>query len=422
VHSPRNGLGLRAAALLAALLATSGRAHADAPVSHLSAGGYHTCAVKSTGTLWCWGFNGAGQIGDGTTTDKHFPWQVNAFGNSAVEVAAGFDHTCARKNDGTLWCWGINTGGEVGDGTGVNQSLPVQLTTLGNTVTNVSAGDEHTCARQSNGSVWCWGRDTFGELGDGGNTSQAAPVLVGGGFADVSAGGYHTCARKADGTLWCWGENNVGQVGDGTTTDRNVPVQVTALGAAVAEVSAGEDHTCARKTDGTLWCWGWNFHGQLGDGTEVDESTPVQVEALGNTVAQVSTGRDFTCARKTDFSLWCWGYNAYGELGDGTQLKRQVPFRVTTLGSSVFDVSAGQYFTCSNNYYGEIWCWGSNLSGQLGNGSLDDSVTPVQVPGFLPAPQVPATGPYGKAALALLLAGIAVLAKTRRREPMKHLG
>src|SRR5262249_46728698 len=138
------------------------------------------------------------------------------------------------------------------------------------------------------------------------HTAQAAPVQVtGSGFADVSVGGYHTCARKTDGTLWCWGDNVVGMLGDGTTTNRDVPVQVTALGNSVAEVSAGEDHTCARKTDGTLWCWGYNNDGQLGDGTEVSESPPVQVDALGTGVGQVSAGGDFTCARKTDNSLWC---------------------------------------------------------------------------------------------------------------------
>src|SRR5262249_22593880 len=152
-----------------------------------------------------------------------------------------------------------------------------------------------------------------------------------------------------------------------------------------AEVSAGEDHTCARLTDGTLWCWGWNYHGQLGDGSHTDSSTPVQVDRLGTLVTQVSTGRDFTCARKQDNSLWCWGYNDYGELGNGTKVERTIPTQVSVLGV-INEVSAGQYFACANDYSGFTWCWGSNLSGQLGTGFLDDRATPVQTYNFVNTP------------------------------------
>ena len=397
---------------------TSGLVRADALAPRLSTGGYHTCVAKNNGTLWCWGFNAGGQLGDGTNTDKYYPWQITSVGNSVVEVAAGFDHTCARMKDGTLWCWGLNGSGQVGDGSGINRNVPVQLTTLGNTVAGVSAGDEHTCARKLDGSLWCWGNNAYGQLGDGTKTFQPAPVrvMVGTSFIEVSAGGYHTCARAGDGTMWCWGENNVGMLGDGTTTNRSTPVQVTGLPVPAAEVSAGEDHTCARLTDGTLWCWGWNFHAQLGDGSHTDSSVPLWVDRLGTQVTEVSTGRDFTCARKADASLWCWGYNDYGELGNGTVAEKTIPAAVSVIGANVDQVSAGQYFTCASDIYGNTWCWGSNLTGQLGTGTLTDSNVPVQPLNFS-NPTVPAGGLSTEVALAsaLLLSGAALLGERRRR-------
>jgi alpha-tubulin suppressor-like RCC1 family protein len=397
---------------------TSRVARADATFPTLSTGGYHTCAVKRNGTLWCWGFNGAGQLGDGTNTDKYYPWQITAAGSNVLEIAAGFDHTCARMKNGTLWCWGLNDSGEVGDGTATNRNLPVQITALGNTVAGVSAGDEHTCARKTDGTVWCWGYNGYGQLGDGTTTSEATPVQVmaTGFFVEVSAGGYQTCARKSDGTLLCWGQNNVGQVGDGTTTNRSTPVPVTGLPSPAAEVSAGEDHTCARLTDGTLWCWGWNYHAQLGDGSHTDSSTPVQVDRLGTVVTEVTTGKDYTCARKNDSSLWCWGYDDYGELGNGTTLEKTIPTAVSVIGPNVDQVSAGQYFACASDYSGQTWCWGSNLTGQLGTGNLTDSSVPVNPLNFL-NPLVPASDRATEVALAivLLLSGFALLERRRLR-------
>jgi alpha-tubulin suppressor-like RCC1 family protein len=414
-------LGFRSLALVVsgvvASLAAPGPARADATFPRLSTGGYHTCVAKNNGTLWCWGFNAGGQLGDGTNVDKYYPWQITAAGSSVVEVAAGFDHTCARMKDGTLWCWGLNADGQVGDGTSTNRNLPVQVTALGNNVAGVSAGDQHTCARKTDGTLWCWGLNADGQLGDGTNTSRASPVQVmaSGFFIEISAGGYHTCGRKGDGTLLCWGANNVGMVGDGTTTNRSAPVPVTGLPSPAAEVSAGEDHTCARLTDGTLWCWGWNYHAQLGDGSHTDSSVPVQVDRLGTSVTQVSTGRDFTCARTTDASLWCWGYDDYGELGNGSTLEKTIPTAVSVIAPNVDQVSAGQYFACAMEYSGNTWCWGSNLTGQLGTGTLTDSAVPVQPLNFT-NPSVPASERSIEIALAsaLLLSGIALLDRRRR--------
>src|SRR5262249_10343745 len=190
--------------------------------------------------------------------------------------ALGDSHTCGRKTDGTLWCWGFNLDGEVGDGTTTNQTTPVQIGagTLGNAMAEVEGGARHSCARKTDNTLGCWGVNGVGELGDGTNVSKPSPVqagagTLGGAVAEVALGYSHTCARKIDGTLWCWGDNSSGQLGDGTTVNKSSPVQIGAgtLGSAVAEVALGSYHTCARKTDGTLWCWGYNTSGELGDGT-----------------------------------------------------------------------------------------------------------------------------------------------------------
>jgi alpha-tubulin suppressor-like RCC1 family protein len=253
-------------------------------VAEVSTGGPVTCARKTDGTVWCWGSNYHGQLGDGTTIDQHTPVQVTSLGTAVAEVSVGAS-TCVRKTDGTLWCWGLNNRGQLGDGTTIERHTPVQVSALGSDVREVTVGS-YTGA---------------------------------------------TCARTTDGALWCWGANDRGQLGDGTTIDQHMPAQVTALGSAVAQASASFFHTCARKTDGTLWCWGANDYGQLGDGTTVDQPTPVQVTSLGVAVANVSVGVYDTCARTTDGAAWCWGYNADGQLGDGTTLDRHLPVEVPGL-------------------------------------------------------------------------------------------
>ena len=288
----------------------------DAPSwLQLAAGDDHTCARKTDGTLWCWGSNTDGQLGDGNIGAKASPVQVGALGTLVAEVAAGVGHTCARKTDGTLWCWGQNFQGQLGDGDIVDKASPVQVSALGTLVAEIAAGRLHTCARKTDGTLWCWGSNIDGQLGDGTAGNKPSPVQVGALgtlVAEVAAGVGHTCARKTDGTLWCWGLNFQGQLGDGTTGDKSSPVQVGALGTLVAEIAAGNLHTCARKTDGTLWCWGNNDHGQLGDGTSKSKSSPVQVGALGTLVAEVAAGGNHTCARKTDGTLWCWGTDGTG--------------------------------------------------------------------------------------------------------------
>lgn len=354
-------------------------------VLQVSAGGYHTCAVKQDGTLWCWGRNDYGQTGDGTmTASRPSPVQVMALGTTVVEVAAGGYHTCARKKDGTLWCWGRNEHGQIGDGTtAVAKPSPVQLTALGTSVVGVAAGSNRACARKMDGTLWCWGQNEQGEVGDGTTASpKPSPVQVtslGTRIIDVVLGLNHTCARTTDGALWCWGGGGFGQIGDGTTDGPKLsPVQITTLGTSVVRMAAGDYHTCAGKLDGSLWCWGDNTFREIGDGTAMTpKPSPVEVTALQTSI-DLAAGDFHTCAIKSNGSLWCWGINDFGQVGDGTTASpKPSPVQVTAVGANVIEIATGGRHSCARTADGMVWCWGWNRDGQIGDGTV---VTPKPSP------------------------------------------
>jgi alpha-tubulin suppressor-like RCC1 family protein len=291
----------------------------------IGAGASHNCIAKTNKTAWCWGDNTSGQAGDMTTNSpKSLPVQVTTLGMTAVQVAGGNGHSCARKDDGTLWCWGKNDKGQLGDGTTMTpKTTPVQVTALGFTVAYVATGSNHTCARDTNNKLYCWGDNTYGQLGDGLTAARSSPFELtglGANVAGIVASLNHTCALTVDKKLWCWGRNHKGQLGQGSTSAlQPSPMEVTALGATVTDVSISLAHTCALKDDGTVWCWGENLYAQIGDGTAIDKSLPAKTNIPQDTkIIDVSAGRYHTCARGADGSLWCWGWNSSGQIGDGT--------------------------------------------------------------------------------------------------------
>lgn len=336
----------------------------------LAAGGLHSMTVKEDGTLWAWGWNSAGQLGDGTNTDRLIPVQIMS---GVKSVAASiYGHTLAIKEDGTLWAWGNNLDGQLGDGTTTGRLSPVKVL---NDVKSVEAGDRYTIAIKEDGTLWAWGKNNYGQLGDGTTTDRLTPVKVMSGVKSVAAGGNlhpcaHTMAIKEDGSLWAWGANGDGQLGDGTTIMRLTPVQVMN---GVKSVAAKMDHTFAVREDGTLWAWGWCFYGELGDGTSRGVVTPVQVMSG---IKSVTAGQLHTLAIKEDGTLWAWGDNEYGQLGDGTTSIRLSPIQVM---SSVKSVAAGGYHTLAIKEDGTLWAWGYNSKGQLGDGSTTNRATFVQI-------------------------------------------
>ncbi|MEW6684124.1 MAG: S8 family serine peptidase [Nitrospirota bacterium] len=292
----------------------------------VSTGALHTCARLSDSTVRCWGYNYSGQLGDGTTTHRLTPVSVSNLGGAAIAIATGSFHTCALLSGGTVRCWGQNNYGQLGDGTTTNRPTPVSVSNLGGTALAITADGSHTCALLSTASVRCWGYNPWGQLGNGTKAiSVTTPVTVSGisSATAVAAGGGHTCARLSNSTVRCWGRNQYGQLGNGTMSDATTPVTVSGISTASA-ISGGGSHTCAILADSTVRCWGYNSFGQLGNGTTTNATTPVTVSGI-NTATGMSAGGHGTCSRLSDGTARCWGFNNYGQLGNGTTTNSSIP-------------------------------------------------------------------------------------------------
>ena len=340
-------------------VAVAGGTLANKTVIDIAAGATHTCALISDGTVTCWGNNSSGQLGGGSNTASNVPVAVTLgvlAGKTVTQITAGYLHTCALISDGTVTCWGYNGDGQLGDGSNTNSNVPVAVT--GGVlavlpVTDITAGAYHTCALISDGTVTCWGWNDNGQLGDGSNTNSNVPVAVTLGVlavlpvTDITAGDYHTCALISDGTVTCWGDNSVGQIGDGSNTNSNVPVAMTGgalTGKTVTHITAGTFHTCALISDGTVTCWGRNDNGQLGDGSNTNSNVPVAVTGgvlTNKTVTQITAGDYHTCALISDGTVTCWGNNNNGELGTGDTTDRNVPVAVVWLRNIVAPTISG---------------------------------------------------------------------------------
>jgi Regulator of chromosome condensation (RCC1) repeat len=345
----------------------------------VAAGSGHTCALRTAGTIKCWGWNVYGQLGDGTLTNSLTPVTVAGI-STAIAVATGQSHTCALLTGGTIRCWGNNPAGELGDGTLTNSLTPVTVAGI-STAIAVTTGADYTCALLTGGTIKCWGWNPFGQLGDGTLTNSLTPVTVAGisTAIAVTTGGNHTCALLTGGTIKCWGWNPFGQLGDGTLTNSSTPVTVAGISTAIA-VTTGYNHTCALLTGGTIRCWGYDAFGGLGDGTLTNSSTPVTVAGI-STASALSAGFQHTCALLTGGTIRCWGWNAYGELGDGTLTTASTPVTVAGISTATAVATGGDY-TCTLLTGGTMKCWGWNAYGQLGDGTLTSSMTPVTVSGL----------------------------------------
>jgi len=332
----------------------------------VAAGGPHSLAVLSDGTLWAWGWNAFGQLGDGSSATRTAPIPVLT---DVRSVAAGWSRSFAIRNDGTLWGWGDNLSGRLGDGSLTSRFTPVRLLT---DVRSVAVGLEHVLAVRDDGTLWVWGGNGSGQLGDGSLADRSVPTQVLVGVRSVSAGARHSLAVLEDGTLWAWGDNAFGQLGDGLTSNRSTPVQVLS---GVEAAAAGWHHSLAVLADGSLWAWGWNAFGQLGDGSTVSRSTPVQVL---DGVWTVAAGGNHSLAVQINSSLWVWGWNAFGQLGDGSTVSRSTPLQVL---KGVRGVDAGFGHTLVLHEDGTVWAWGRNGKGELGDGATTAHVSPIPVMG-----------------------------------------
>jgi len=325
----------------------------------VSAGEEHIVALRENGSLWAWGINSHGRLGDGTTTNRHAPTRIDTDAN-LVYASAGYTHTVAIGADGSIWAWGQNDWGQLGGDAASPSLFPVRVYSpaAGSAGwTTVSAGREHTVALRDDGSLWAWGRNLHGQLGDGTTTTRRAPTRIGtdSNWASVSAGRTHTVATRTDGSLWIWGANWTGQLGTGMLVDSNVPVRV-GTDSNWASVSAGRWHTVGVRTDGSLWAWGGNGAGQLGDGTTTNRHSPTRVGAY-YTWASASAGSFHTVAVRTDGSFMAWGRHLERQFDAGAVDRTYFPTRMASGYYWAF-VSAGWDHTAALRMDGSLWLGG----------------------------------------------------------------
>ena len=333
----------------------------------------HTCAILDDGSLKCWGYNLNGQLGIGSTTASSIPQQVNlGTGRTAISVSAGATHTCAVLDDGSLKCWGKNDySGLLGIGSTLSQNyLTPQF--IGGGYTSVSASQSHSCAVLNDGSAWCWGINSYGRLGTLSPAYSTSPtqVQLTESVSSIYTGLTHTCAILFDDTIKCWGRNNKAQLGlDESTTQYNTPIEFGyKFQSTFSEVATAWYHTCAITSMGNLNCWGAGMWGYLGFGTTESHYSPRKLNLGENrTAISVSTRTRHTCAILDDGTLKCWGVNNYGQLGIGSTVQKDTPQLVDIgIGRTAVSVSAGDQHTCAILDDGSLKCWGSNSHGQIG--------------------------------------------------------
>jgi alpha-tubulin suppressor-like RCC1 family protein len=343
-----------------------------------------------------WGFNDHGQLGNGSTTQSATYAGVTGLSNGVAQVSAGEDNSMALTTDGTVWTWGNEA--QLGTGSTADSTVPVQVPGLAG-MTQVAAGLGFDLALRSDGTVWAWGLNAFGQLGDGNTGFSGTPVQVTGltGVTQIAAGNAFSLAVRSDGTAWAWGWNFSGQLGDGSTTDSDVPVQVAGL-SNVIQIAAGNSSAMAVRVQirrgssiRTVWTWGINSAGELGDGTRTDRSTPELVSGIDvPSVTAISAGGGFSLVLGSDGSVWGWGDDFDGELGDGTDHTALRPVKI--LDGAVTGISAGSGHSLALLRGGSVLAWGGGLFGRP-----SFSLVPVVVPSLAGVTQVSAGDDYSLA-------------------------
>ncbi len=330
----------------------------------ISAGYNHTCVLRESGNIECWGHNYSGELGVGNTVNSYLP--VRAEIMNAKSLDAGLDFTCAVNTDGEVYCWGDNGYGQMGNGNMDKQFIPKKVPGISN-ATMVEAGLGHVCALLADKTVKCWGYNSFGQLGNGNFGDQLLPTPVTGINDAVSINlGFNSCALLSTGQIKCWGANPYGQIGNGTTgADINVPNIVSGINNAKS-VTMGFNHACALLADRTVKCWGSNAHGQLANGAFGGSSNvPVAVAGLTD-VAFIQAGAFHTCAIQTSGKAKCWGMNDNGQIGNNSTTNVATPSDVVEQ-SNFTRVDSDNNHTCGLTKDGDVFCWGNDEFGQIGN-------------------------------------------------------
>ncbi len=366
-----------------------GAAMPVAPSVELAAGYRHTCARRTAaGSVECWGDNGAGQLGDGipfggTRNPATVPQPVSGL-SDAVAIASGVSHSCAIRKSGSVVCWGVNTFGQLGNGTVTRSSSPVAVVGVTNAVA-IAAGTSFTCALIKGGTVQCWGANYAGQLGDNSKVDRptAAPVQELTGATSIATAEFHACAVVAGGAVMCWGKNDDGQLGNGSTAESLLPSPLASL-SDIVQVVAASRFSCARARSGQVHCWGANNLGQLGTGSPNDAPNPSPAVNVVSDALGIWTGYDHGCAARRNGEVRCWGSAGDGQVGSGSVPDdASIPKPTAVVGlSGALAVSTGGAHSCATTASGAVFCWGSNALGQLGNGTTARAYAAVPVTGF----------------------------------------
>ncbi len=352
------------------------------PTLSIASGLFFTCILGPGGNVRCFGYDAYGMLGDGNTTDSTTAMQVSNVSGAPSMVANGYN-ACALLANETVSCWGDNFGAQLGQLSLANSDVPVAVPDVSNAI-QVSFGTDYACALRNNGTAVCWGSNITGQLGQGNvggspyYMEPPGPVVNLVGAVAISAGGQQTCALMKDHTVQCWGDNMLGELGTGSMGSPSpVPVPVPGL-SDVTQVSSGGFGVCALRTDGTVWCWGGNGYGELGNGAiSKGSATPAPVKGLSG-VTSISAGEQCACAVLSNGTGACWGYDNLGQLGDGTTNTTSTPVPVAKL-TNIEAIAAGNDHSCAQLTDGTFACWGNNQHGQLGDGTTTSSLTPVAV-------------------------------------------
>jgi len=339
-----------------------------------SDGAFHTCGITTAKSLYCWGYNTSGQTGDGTVnTPRLSAHRVGAAG-VWTSVDAGSAHTCGITTAKSLYCWGNNGAGQTGDGTINHPRLSLHRVGAAGVWTTVAAGRLHTCGITTAKNLYCWGYNGYGQTGDGtANTPRLTLHRVGaaGVWRSVAAGDTHTCGITSAKNLYCWGNNGFGQTGDGTTTSPRLSLHRVGAAGVWTSVSAGDFHTCGITAAKSLYCWGNNFNGQTGDGTVNTPRLSLHRVGAAGVWTRVDAGAGHTCGITSAKSLYCWGYNGFGQTGDGTTTNPRLSLHRVGAAGVWTRVDAGGGHTCGITTAKNLYCWGHNQFGQTGDDPND---------------------------------------------------
>ncbi len=386
--------------------------HPDETIISVSLGTHHSSALTSSGRVFTWGRNDYGQLGDGTIMQRTVPTEITsrfnlAAGETIVSISLEYAHSSALTSSGRMFTWGWNSSGQLGDGTTTNRSTPTDITdqfdlAAGETVVSVSLGDSHSSALTSSGRMFTWGWNSSGQLGDETTTSRTTPTEIthhfdleaGETIVSISLGYAHSSALTSSGRMFTWGDNGYGQLGDGTESYRHTPTEVTdqfdlVAGETIASISLGSWHSSALTSSGSVFTWGYNGDGQLGDGTTTWRTTPTEMThqfnlAAGETIVNVSSGGEHTSALTSQGRAFTWGYNSYGQLGDDTTTDKSTPTEIThqfnlETGETIVSISLGYHYSSALTSQGRMFTWGRNNYGQLGDWTTSHRSTPTEI-------------------------------------------